>query len=341
MKKADKKLLDESLNKALAPRRPKRDLSDILDEYDDDKTATPAEETRLTRVTPVTRTTRVSRDAAPARDFTRTANSIVREAVPSGVFTGKGKQLYDYLYSQTRGAVVPVRSVRLPRATVMRGADMSRPTYRTQLARLLAAGLVKVEEMGGEHDGNLYTVFLPEELANPGYPGYPGKKLDGLPGQETYPGNPGLSADFQRTSDGSKTLIQDLKSNDDEAAPLTDALKRAERELTGKVTADASKWEELASVLVTELKIAAGRTTVSSAPAFLAEHLRRRLWKKEKRQLDAETASEGKSARGEALVKNPADCPDCFGAGMYYPEGFERGVARCQHLKLSKSEEGT
>src|SRR5215216_6044725 len=37
MKKADRKLLDESLSKALQPRKPRRDLNAILDEYDDDK----------------------------------------------------------------------------------------------------------------------------------------------------------------------------------------------------------------------------------------------------------------------------------------------------------------
>src|SRR3954462_3407784 len=44
---------------------------------------------------------------APERDFMKTANSIVREAVPGGLFRGKSKQLYDALYLLTRGAVVP------------------------------------------------------------------------------------------------------------------------------------------------------------------------------------------------------------------------------------------
>ena len=51
---------------------------------------------------------------APARDFTRVANSIVREAVAGGYFTGKSKQLYDCLYTLTRGAIVPKRSVVIP-----------------------------------------------------------------------------------------------------------------------------------------------------------------------------------------------------------------------------------
>jgi hypothetical protein len=78
-------------------------------------------------------------------------------------------------------------------------------------------------------------------------------------------------------------------------------------------------------VLVTELKIAAGRTTVSSMPAFLAEHLRRRLWKKE------EKSEAGQSSANKV---DASKCPDCFGTGMWYPEGFEKGVAKCRHEKL-------
>jgi hypothetical protein len=34
--------------------------------------------------------------------------------------------------------------------------------------------------------------------------------------------------------------------------------------------------------------------------------------------------------------KNFSDCPDCLGAGMWYPGGFEKGVAKCLHPKLRK-----
>jgi len=107
------------------------------------------------------------------------------------------------------------------------------------------------------------------------------------------------------------------------------------KEITGREAspAESERWRELGELLVTELKIAAGRTTVSNVPAFFTEHLRRRLWKKEKRQLD----EEGKSAHGSqgaAAKVDASNCPDCFGAGMWYPEGFDKGVARCRHEKL-------
>jgi hypothetical protein len=105
-------------------------------------------------------------------------------------------------------------------------------------------------------------------------------------------------------------------------------------EITGKELskAEAARWGEVAEVLMTELRIAAGRTTVSSVPAFLAEHLRRRLWKKEKRQIEAEAAEQKASASTRKV--DPSKCPDCFGTGMYYPNGFDKGVTRCPHAKL-------
>jgi hypothetical protein len=128
-------------------------------------------------------------------------------------------------------------------------------------------------------------------------------------------------------------------ADDDEAyALLLFNLRRAVKELTGREspTADAERWGELAELLITELKIAAGRTEgVSSVPAFLTEHLRRRLWKKEKRQVEAE-ATERREEQEPKV--DASQCPDCFGTGMYYPEGFEKGVARCRHDKLTPTE---
>jgi hypothetical protein len=109
-----------------------------------------------------------NRDAppvAPQRDFTRVANSIVREAVPSGTFGGKSKQLYDYLYSLTRGAIVPRRTVRIPKDKLMIGAGIgSEVTLRTNLSKLSSSRLIIERLFAGTHGGNEYEVFLPEEV---------------------------------------------------------------------------------------------------------------------------------------------------------------------------------
>jgi hypothetical protein len=136
-----------------------------------------------------------------------------------------------------------------------------------------------------------------------------------------------------------KTSFKTNTENDDDDgfADFVATMKKAAKELTGRepLAMESSRWGELAEVLATELKIAAGRTTISSVPAFLAEHLRRRLWKKEKRQLEDEG---GELTANSAQKVDAAKCPDCFGAGMWYPEGFDKGVARCQHEKLVPDE---
>ncbi|MFL6257221.1 MAG: hypothetical protein ACJ74T_19610 [Pyrinomonadaceae bacterium] len=150
-------------------------------------------------------------------------------------------------------------------------------------------------------------------------------------------GGVGSKALESTSSELPKTFIKDLLNiDDDERVPRQ--LANVERELTGK-NLSVDKWAEVWDVLITELKIAAGRTTVSSVPAFLAEHLRRRLWKTDKKQLAAATGEP--AAIGNTPKADPKNCPDCFGTGMYYPEGFDKGVAKCVHEKLNSPSEPT
>lgn len=37
-------------------------------------------------------------------------------------------------------------------------------------------------------------------------------------------------------------------------------------------------------------------------------------------------------------VANASNCPDCHGTGFWYPEGTEKGVAKCRHEKLTKEQ---
>jgi hypothetical protein len=288
-------------------------------------------------------------DAAPKRDFTRVANSVVRDAIPAGLFTGKGKQLYDYLYSQTRGAIVPKRSTRIPTDKVMSGAGMTRHTYRAHLQRLMSSGLVKVEEKAGTHGGNLFTVFLPEEIGiekeNRGDRGDRGDRgvtvqdLHMVQGSEVDRGDRGLSPSDSMVSGDSKTSFKTIeKKFDDEATRrFLENLQQAERELTGKISTNSETWNELGELLVTELKIAAARTTVSNVPAFLTEHLRRRLWKVDKKRATEIAVEPEQGSRTALSDEDVRRCPDCAGTNFWYPEGPDKGVAKCRHLKLSKT----
>jgi hypothetical protein len=276
------------------------------------------------------------------RDFTKVANSIHREAVPSGLFSGKGKQLYDCLYSLSRGAVVPSRTVRISRPKLMKMAGIgARVTFDANIERLITVGLIEVRRITGEHDGNEYTVLLPEELSLASQTSLTSltshaQNLDRLVRLETSQTSHTLSVENKDTSDVPNTSFKtkDINTDDEAFAEFAATVRKTAKEITGKepTKAEAERWSEVAEVLMTELRIAAGRTTISSVPAFLAEHLRRRLWKKEKRQIEVEAAEQKNSTSVRKV--DASQCPDCFGAGLYYPEGFDKGVARCPHSKL-------
>lgn len=143
--------------------------------------------------------------------------------------------------------------------------------------------------------------------------------------------------------DGSEVSENSSSSNnlrlavDDEAfAGFLTEFKTVVKELTGKdpIPAERERYRELAQVLLTELRIAAGRTTVSSVPSFLAEHLRRRLWKMDKRQAQAEGKELPDQPRMTNIIPKGQTCPDCNNTGWWYPNGIEKGVARCQHERL-------
>lgn len=294
----------------------------------------------------------VEQPIAPQRDFARVANSITREAVPAGLFKGKSKQLYDCLYALTRGAVVPTRAVRIPRPALMKKAGIgARVTFEANMTHLQNVGLIVVRQIAGEHEGNEYTVFLPEDTSMPSQTRLTSltrltsqaQKLVRLVSLETSQTRHSLFVENKGTFEEPKTSFKTIgkKTDDDEAfAKLVELFKQVTAELTGKspTSGEQDRWREFAELIVAELKIAAARTgTVSSVPAFLTEHLRRRLWKKDKAQLDREAKEasvEWESKQGVDVSK----CPDCGGSGWWYPDGPERGVAKCKHERLSSKE---
>jgi hypothetical protein len=307
----------------------------------------PTPPTAATPRTPRTaRTPPFSSPVAPERDYSKVANSIVRQVVAGGYFTGKSKQLYDFLYSRTRGAIVPVRSVRITKPRLMKGSGIgSERTLLKNMHYLEAIGLLKVDVTDGAHGGNEYTVFLPEEAQlpdertppTPPTPPtaddvrHPPQEVGYVPPVESGVGGVGSKAIESTTSDASKTSSLRQDQFDDEA--FAKSLREVEKELTGKASS-AQVWEQLFELLVTELKIAAGRTTVSNVPAFLTEHLRRRLWKVDKKRATEIAVEPEQGIAGALTDEERKKCPDCSGTNFWYPDGLEKGVARCTHQRL-------
>jgi hypothetical protein len=103
---------------------------------------------------------------APERDFQRVPNSVTRQAIPQGLFRGKSKQVWDYLYSVTRGAIIPVRNVRKSRKEIKAGSGLgSMVTVDAALEHLESVGLLLIKPAIGSLIGNEYEVFTPEEAS--------------------------------------------------------------------------------------------------------------------------------------------------------------------------------
>lgn len=341
MKKKHRLDIEASLSKALeAPKRPKPSpaLTDILAQY-----APPAESgTSTTTPASTSSTTSITQQpVAPLRDFAKVANSIAREAVPAGLFTGKSKQIYDYLYSKTRGAIAPKTTTRIKFKDLMRGAHIgSEVTLRLNLERLQTVGLIAYQRIAGEHQGNEYTVYLPEEITgrttstSTSSGTSSSQNLVGVVGVESSTTSTTLKPADSATSGEPKTSFKTDRRTDDESNAFLALLQKAEFQLTGKNSSFSNQqWRELAELLIAELKIAAARTgSVSSVPAFLTEHLRRRLFKKSKEQMDTESREAPETSPVSQI--DASKCPDCGGSSWWYPEGTEKGVAKCKHARL-------
>ncbi len=293
---------------------------------------------------PTTHQPPTNQSIAPERNFSRVPNSIALSAIPSGLFRGESKKLYDALYQRTRGAVVPRRTIRATQSELMNWANISLNTLKAHVRHLSTIGLLKVHYRRGEQTGADYEIFTMEDRLSTHHPPTThqpstNQNLVSPTHQNLVLGGGCQLVEDATITEADKTSFKTKEENSDDDAHariLLVKLIEAERKLTGKVSNSSERWEELAEVLISELRIAAARTTVSNVPAFLAEHLRRRLWKVDKgraTELVADAPEQGSTAPAFSAEERQK-CPDCAGVGFWYPEGPEKGVARCLHLKL-------
>jgi hypothetical protein len=240
---------------------------------------------------------------SPAKDFQKVPNSVVRDALPQGLFKGTSKHTYDALFLRTRGAIVPTRTIKVRFNDLMNWTNISHNTLRNHLRHLEQVGLIKRDWQLGDNDGAIYEVFVPDELeASPLPPPtsyYPlpqppptsRQNLEYPSYQKLVEGGGGQIDENKDTSNVAKTFIKtkEEKRGDDEGATanptfsiMIEKLELAVKKITGKNTSkhEAEKWGNLAELLILQLEIAASRTTeISSVPAFLTEVLRRKILK--------------------------------------------------------------
>lgn len=258
---------------------------------------------------------------SPDKDFGKVSNSIVRE-ISRGIFTGKSKQLYDYLYSVTRSAMKPARMVRISKAELMRESNIkSTHTFYNNVRHLELIGLIEVTRIDGEHGGNSYEVFTPEEskgnlvqlahLEQLAQADHPEQKLPVVVSAESGITALGLKPINTGASSVSKTSLKTYKESDDEKneifSDFIENFEAAAKKITGKNLSkyEKGKWGQLAELLISELEIAAGRAAqVSSIPAFLTEILRRRLFVGRELERNEKPPARNRSAAGETNSAN-------------------------------------
>jgi len=306
-----------------------------------------AEPTPPTPRTPPTPPTDATHPIAPERDFTRVPNSVARDVVPAGHFVGKSKQLYDCLYQRTRGAIVPTRRLAISKPDLMDASGIgSERTLLKNLAHLKAIGLVRVTYTDGRHEGNTYEVFTPEEagLRTPRTPPTPPTADTPRHARAEVPPVPPVESGVRGVGTGpleskvSEEVKTSFKTNteraDDEAfAGMVAILKQTAKKVTGREPSltERDRWKEVAELLATELEVAASRTTVTSAPAFLAEHLRRRLRKADARQIEREVGEA--STKQAASASKPELTPEQIQEQVNLMAGLMRDGAEMKELE--------
>ena len=239
----------------------------------------------------VAKSKRVLFPTSPEKDYQKVPNSVVRNALPLGIFRGKSKQVYDYLWSISRGAINPKREVTATRSQIKENSGLgSMVTVDAAINHLQNTGLIERTSSVGSSRGNSYEVFTLEEIefgctsiSSASRITRLSHKVDELVHPES-----GISSITQTTEDNNtysppKTSLKTINPDDEQTATFADFNKRiseASERITGKKInpKESKKWEEVADLLILELELAAARTgTISSVPAFLKEVLRRKL----------------------------------------------------------------
>lgn len=225
-------------------------------------------------------------ETSPSKNFTKVPNSIAKLAIPEKYFRGLSKFTYDILYQHTRGAVTPTRIIRLTKNDLVKLTGLSIHTVKLHIKYLNESGLLVTHRLIGQHTGYAYEVFVPEEIeydqVEPSRTKWD-QNLVRHPDQVLVLLGSTNSLENKGVSIVPKTSLKTNTIDDEALADFARTMNELSRKFSNKdlSKSEKGKWKELADLLAMELEIAAVRTdSISSLPAFLTEHLRRRLIRK-------------------------------------------------------------
>lgn len=229
---------------------------------------------------------------SPSKNFTKFSNSLLKQAIPDGLFRGQSKHTYDVLYLRTRGAVNPVREIQLTKVELVKLTGLEIKTIQRHLSFLRETGLITVDPKIGDHKGAVYSVNIPEEitLQHPtlvqsgvveSTVGETGAKATPHPGINSTTVGSGNRFKNKELSETPNTSLKTNTKDDEAYRRFFERFHSAAVDLTGKKLSnrELDNFGQLADLLILELKIAARRTdSISSVPAFLIEVLRRQFF---------------------------------------------------------------
>jgi len=191
----------------------------------------------------------------------------------------------------SRGAINPTRTIRKSRKEIKEGAKLgSMVTVDAAIEHLINTGLLKVNQIIGSLGGNEYEIFTPEEIdltytSSTSISSSPSltQKVDILDIPESSISSITQTTENKPTSGDAKTSLKTNTNDDERAVAFSEFFEKiatACKRITGKPVSgrEREKWGTLADLLILEFESAARKTeSISSAPAFLTEVLRRKL----------------------------------------------------------------
>lgn len=250
---------------------------------------TPTELTGLTELTNLSQPKK-NQPVSPIRDFTKTPNSIGRHVMAKGLFKGKSKQIYDFLWNTSRGNINPTRIVRKTHGEIQNGTGIgSLNTIKNGLKYLDQIGLISKTSAVGEASGNIYEIFTPEEvnLVNDDRPVRPVSSVSSVSQELVQPVRPETDrtnltqvvSELTSYSDPKTSFKDNSKTIDDELLTAIERFKNAVRNVTGAepTEKDLQAAATIFDLIIDITAVAATKTKVTSYGQFALTNLQRRL----------------------------------------------------------------